>query len=166
MYCHGFKNNVVVHYPILTLTLVKLMELVTWCMWFKYFLWWPALLKASCLSGVSSQSLKKYDSDSSAQTSHRTQSRLKVSNLPALVVSVSLFPWLFPDMCRSIETKRGWWGGGEGRKEKKDNRVVHSVICEREEDSVSSEHYKYKRSQSSNYSHLHWTETKILLDAQ
>lgn len=40
------------------------------------------------------------DSDSSAQTSHRTQSCLNVSNLPALVVSVSLFPISFPDMCR------------------------------------------------------------------
>lgn len=37
----------------------------------------------------------KYDSDSSAKKSHRTQSRLNGSNLPTLVVSVSL-PQSFP----------------------------------------------------------------------
>lgn len=54
-------------------------------------------------------------------------------------------------------------GGGKGSRDK---RVLHSAPREREEDSLSSELYEHKRSLSSNYSHLHWPETRILLDAQ
>lgn len=125
---------------------------------------------ASCLPRVSSESLKIWlwfigkEKSQDTKSSECLQSPLSCGQrVSSPELSWTCVTRLRPKEDGEEEEEERRRRGGKG---KKDNRVVHSVVCEREEDWVPSEHYEYKRSQSSNYSHLHWPETRILLDAQ